>query len=151
MAAGDGGGVVTRVGMERRRLGAAQFLRDGGSQADAARIYLVSRTTANRWARALSTGGTLEARRAPGRPCRLSGEQLRSLYALWETRERWTSETFTAAIRTALGVQYDPDHVGRMMIRLGLREKRARRGAQMELVEELAGGSACPTTEGARG
>ena len=136
--------------MEERRLAAAQFLRAGGSQAETARIYLVSRATTTRWARALRAGRTLESRKATGRPCRLSGEQLRSLYALWETRERWSAQGFALAIRRALGVTYHADHVGRLLIRMGLREKRARKVESLELAaselrSDAQGGALCHT------
>jgi transposase len=38
--------------------------------------------------------------------------------------DRWTTMRFAAAIQSRFGVRYDPDHVGRIMHRLGLRERR---------------------------
>ena len=113
------------------------------------RAYTGSRgPTTTRWARALRAGGTLESRKATGRPCRLSGEQLRGLYSLWETRARWTTASFAEAIRLAVGVKYDPDHVGRLIVRLGLRPARVGRVGQMELAEselrsDAQGGALC--------
>jgi transposase len=37
--------------------------------------------------------------------------------------EKWTTARFADAIFTRFGVRYDPDHAGRIMHRLGLREK----------------------------
>jgi hypothetical protein len=43
--------------------------------------------------------------------------------------EMWTTGRFADAIFARFGVRYDPDHVGRIMHRLGLRERsRTRRG-----------------------
>jgi transposase len=42
--------------------------------------------------------------------------------------DRWTTARFAEAIFARFAVKYDPDHVGRIMHRLGLRERtRARR------------------------
>ena len=72
-------GVLTRDEMESRRLLAAQDLQRGISQSQVARKFGVSRTTASRWDRALSGKGfeALRKRRAPGRPSRLTADQLR--------------------------------------------------------------------------
>ena len=47
--------------------------------------------------------------------------------------DRWTTARFADAIQARFGVHYDPDHVGRIMHRLGLRE-RTRTRRRMELV-----------------
>src|SRR3954462_16021237 len=71
-------GILTRDEMESRRLMAAQDLQGGLSQSQVARKFGVSRTTASRWYRTLSGKGVeyLRKRRAPGRPSRLTVEQL---------------------------------------------------------------------------
>ena len=70
--------ILTRDEMESRRLLAAQDLQRGLSQSQVARKFGVSRTTASRWHRTLSGRGVefLRKRRAPGRPSRLTAEQL---------------------------------------------------------------------------
>ena len=72
-------GILTRDEMESRRLLAAQDLQRGLSQSQVARKFGVSRTTASRWYRAFHGKGmeALRKRRAPGRPSRLSAEQLK--------------------------------------------------------------------------
>src|SRR4051812_5011873 len=69
---------LNRDDMESRRLQAAQDLLNGNSQSTVARKYRVSRTTASRWHRALVEKGyeSLKKRRAPGRPSRLTSDQL---------------------------------------------------------------------------
>jgi len=133
-------GILTRDEMESRRLLAAEDLQRGLSQSRVARKFGVSRTTASRWNRALSGRGleALRKRRAPGRPNRLNPEQLRGVAEIYRTgsraagfdADRWTTARFAEAIFARFGVRYDPDHVGRIMHRLGLRERaRPRRQA----------------------
>lgn len=128
--------VLTRDEMERRRLLAASDLQNGLSQSQVARKFGVSRTTASRWCRALNGKGVegLRKRRAPGRPSRLTAGQLEGAAALYREgarsagfdTDRWTTARFAQAIQARFGVRYDPDHVGRIMHRLGLRERNHR-------------------------
>ena len=130
-------GLLTRDEMESRRLLAAQELQRGLTQSQVARKFGVSRTTASRWNRALSGRGVeaLRKRRAPGRPSRLSGDQLAAVIEIYKAgpraagydAERWTTERLAEAIQARFGVHYDPDHVGRIMHRLGLRERQRQR------------------------
>ena len=75
----------------------------------------------------------LRKRKAPGRPSRMSSSQLaevRELFAAgprafgFET-DRWTTARLAQAIEARFAIRYDPDHVGRLMHRLGLRPKTA--------------------------
>lgn len=130
--------------MESRRLLAADELQRGLSQSQVARKFGVSRTTASRWHRALSGRGVeaLRKRRAPGRPSRLSAEQLRGVAEVYHAgpraagieTDRWTTASFALAIYARFGVRYDPDHVGRIMHRLGLRERSRTRKRAPEVI-----------------
>jgi len=130
-------GILTRDEMESRRLLAAQDLQRGLSQSQVARKFGVSRTTASRWYSALSGKGfeALRKRRAPGRPSRLTTEQLRGAAEIYLSgpraagfeSDRWTTARFAEAIFVRFAVRYDPDHVGRIMHRLGLRQRIRRR------------------------
>jgi transposase len=123
--------------MESRRLLAAQDLQRGLPQSYVARKFGVSRTTASRWHRSLSGRGveSLRKRRAPGRPSRLTADQLHAAAEIYRTgpreagfeSDRWTTARFAEAIFVRFGVRYDPDHVGRIMHRLGLRERTHKR------------------------
>src|SRR3954465_12635796 len=110
--------ILSRDEMESRRLMAAQDLQTGISQSQVARKHGVSRTTASRWHRALSGRGVeaLRKRRAPGRPSRLTAEQLKvvaEIYAAgpravgFET-DRWTTIRLAQAIQGRFGIRYDP-------------------------------------------
>src|SRR5215467_8659454 len=130
-------GILTRDEMESRRLLAAQDLQTGLSQSQVARKFGVSRTTASRWNRALNGKGVeaLRKRRAPGRPSRLTADQLTTVTGIYQAgpraagfeTDRWTTARFADAIFAKFGVRYDPDHAGRIMHRLGLRERRRTR------------------------
>jgi len=125
--------ILTRDEMESRRLLAAQDLQKGLKQSQVARKFGVSRTTASRWHRALSGTGIdgLRKRRAPGRPSRLSPEQLQAVAEIYRSgprtagfqTDRWTTTRLAGAIQSRFGIHYDPDHVGRIIHRLGLRER----------------------------
>lgn len=141
-------GTLTRDEMESRRLLAAQDLQTGLSQSQVARKFGVSRTTASRWNRSLSGKGldALKKRRAPGRPSRLTSEQLNVLKELYQAgpksagfdSERWTTAKFADAIQARFAIRYDPDHAGRIMHRLGLRERRKVRRVPPDLVFTFA-------------
>jgi transposase len=137
-------GTLTRDEMESRRLLAAQDLQTGLSQSHVARKFGVSRTTASRWNRSLSGKGmdALKKRRAPGRPSRLTAEQLTALRELYQAgprvagfdTDRWTTAKFADSILAKFAIKYDPDHAGRIMHRLGLRERRPVRRITPEIL-----------------
>jgi len=137
-------GTLSRDEMESRRLLAAQDLQTGLSQSQVARKFGVSRTTASRWNRSLSGRGmdALKKRRAPGRPSRLTSEQLTALKEMYLAgprtagfdSDRWTTARFADAILVKFAIKYDPDHAGRIMHRLGLRERRKVRRVTPEIL-----------------
>jgi putative transposase len=127
-------GSLTREDMETRRLAAAQELLNGASQSQVARRFGVSRTTASRWHRSIVHKGVegMRSRRATGRPCRLTADQVEAIRAMYFegagsygfATDRWTTGRLAAAIEGRFGIRYDQDHVGRLMHKHGLRERR---------------------------
>jgi putative transposase len=127
---------LNRDEMETRRLAAVQDLQRGLTQSGVARKFGVSRTTASRWNRALHEKGVdaLRKRRATGRPSRLSREQLQLIPDFYAQGpifhgfpdNRWTTARLAAVIEARFNVHYDHDHVGRVMQKLGLRERKPR-------------------------
>src|SRR5579862_5897236 len=125
---------LTREDMETRRLAAAQELLSGVTQSQVARRYGVSRTTASRWHRSIVHKGVegVRKRRATGRPCRLTADQVEAIRqmhlegaaAYGFPNNRWTTGRLAAAIENRFGIRYDQDHVGRLMHKYGLRERR---------------------------
>jgi transposase len=120
--------------METRRLAAAKELLDGATQSQVARRYGVSRTTASRWHRSVVHKGCegLRLRRATGRPSRLTADQVDGIRQMFVdgalahgfSSDRWTTGRLAIAIERQFGVRYDQDHVGRLMHKFGLRERR---------------------------
>jgi transposase len=125
---------LNRDDMETRRLAAAKDLLNGITQAQVARRYGVSRTTACRWHRSIVVKGLdgMRKRRATGRPSRLTADQVDIVRKMFHegalahgfSRDRWTTGKLAEAIERKLGVRYDQDHVGRLMHKFGLRENR---------------------------
>jgi transposase len=149
--------ILTRDEMESRRLLAAQDLQRGLTQSQVARKFGVSRTTASRWYRSLSGRGmeSLRKRRAPGRPSRLTAKQFADVAEIYRSgaraagfeSDRWTTSRFANAIFARFAVRYDPDHVGRIMHRLGLRERTRQRSrvagvAYPQFLPEVTSGAA---------
>ncbi len=88
----------------------------------------------------------LRKRKAPGRPSRLSSSQLAEVREIFATSprmfgfesDRWTTARLAQAIELRFAIRYDPDHVGRLMHRLGLRPKPTPAPvSQMETVREV--------------
>ena|SRR5947209_4569266 len=123
-----------RDDMETRRLAAAQDLLNGVTQSDVARRHGVSRTTASRWHRSIVVKGVegMKKRRATGRPSRLTADQVDSIRRMFFegaaaygfASDRWTTGKLAEAIERKFGIRYDQDHVGRLMHKFGLRERR---------------------------
>ncbi len=147
---------LTREEMEGRRLEAASALLNGETQSKVARLFGVSRTTASRWNRALHATGveSLKRRRATGRPSRLTSDQLNAIPLLMAlgaraygfNNDRWTTGRLAKVIELRFGVHYDPDHVGRLMHRLGLRKRPDQRAAPAGLPNAYAASRYSPNT-----
>ena len=103
--------------MEARRLEAAELLQRGIRKAKVAERLGVSRTSVSRWARSLDLGQSLVERKAPGRPRRISKENLKSLREWLKLRNgiKTTAGHLQEAIQQQFGVSYDYDHVTRIL------------------------------------
>jgi putative transposase len=120
--------------METRRLAAAKELLSGVTQSQVARRYGVSRTTASRWHRSIVHKGFegLRRRRATGRPCRLTADQVEEIRRMYTSgaqafgfaTDRWTTGRLAETIERRFGIRYDQDHVGRLLHKFGLRQRR---------------------------
>lgn len=112
----------------------AELLRKGVRQNAVARNLGVSRTAVSRWNKSLENCESLLKRRSTGRRPRITGEQAEKLALLFnggpeaiglETK-KWTIDSFCAAAREYVGVQYHRDHMGRIMHTLGFKTPRMR-------------------------
>jgi transposase len=115
--------------LERRRMKAAELLRQGVSQSEVARRMGVHRQSVIRWARQLAQSGRTGLRKAgrAGRKPRLSAAQLKQIeQALKRGPETlgyasglWTAGRVRELIEHQCGVRYHEAHVWRILRRLG--------------------------------
>ena len=115
--------------LEARRRLAVSLLENGCTCAEVAEMMGVDLSSVKRWKAAWKKGGVvaLAAKRHPGRPPRLSPSQKRQLVNLlvrgpaksgYQT-DLWTCARVAEVIREKFGVEYHPDHVGRLLHALG--------------------------------
>jgi transposase len=88
----DGGGLdaAERARREQVRLAAAELIESRASDLEVARRFRVSRMSANRWRRALASGGraALASKGAAGMKCKLTGSELRELESVLDAGRR---------------------------------------------------------------
>jgi transposase len=121
--------------LEAMRIRAVEQIRDGAHPEDVAAVLGLDRSTVYGWVARFREGGeaALKARPVPGRPRKLSGEQLRRLYTLIVGRDPrqlqfefalWTREMVRVLIRREFGVALSVVSVGRLLRTLGLSPQR---------------------------
>ena len=123
---------LTRSQLEERRLEAGRLLQAGHlSQAAIARQMGVSRAAVSRWAQQLRESqdqlGSLNKRRVPGRPSRLTPEPWQLLLQVlgrgarqagFDT-DRWTLRRIRAVILVEFGVAYQAHYLSHRLNTLG--------------------------------
>jgi transposase len=121
--------------LEAIRIRAVQQVENGAHPEDVAATLGMTRSAVYSWLAAYREGGldALRARPVPGRPPKLSGEQLRRLYTLIVGRDPrqlsfefalWTREMVRDLIRREFGVHLSAVSVGRLLRKLGLSPQR---------------------------
>ena len=127
----DGGGLDAdeRARRERVRLAAAEWIEEGASDREVAQRFRVTRMSANRWRRALGTGGrpALASKGAGGARCRLTPVQLEQLQALLEAGptvwgwddQCWTLPRIAEVVHQRFGVDYTLPGLDLLLHRLG--------------------------------
>ena len=117
------------AGLERRRMAAAELLKQGMSQSEVARRLGVHRQSVIRWARQLAQSGRAGLKQAGrvGRKPKLSANQLRKIEqtlkrgpeALGYASGLWTAVRVRELIEDQCGVRYHEAHVWRILRQLG--------------------------------
>jgi transposase len=115
--------------LERRRMEAAELLKQCVSQSEVARRLGVHRQSVIRWARRLAHSGEAGLKKAgrAGRKPRLSGAQLKQIEhalkrgpeALGYATGLWTASRVRELIEDRCGVRYHQAHVWRILRQLG--------------------------------
>jgi transposase len=121
---------------------AGQMLLEGSEVDEVAEVVGASEFSVRRWRRAVEKGGleALKAKPHPGRKPRLSTKQKRQLLRILLAGPRkagyptdlWTCRRVAEVVAQKFHVEYHPDHVGKILHRLGWTcqkpEQRAREG-----------------------
>jgi transposase len=121
--------------LEQLRIRAVEQIQAGAHPEDIAAALGMARSTVFGWLAKYRQGGTdaLRARPVPGRPRKLSGVQLRTVYELIVGRDPrqlqfpfalWTRELVRELIRREFGVALSAVSVGRLLRTLGLSPQR---------------------------
>jgi len=135
--------------LETRRLLAGQLLLEGKEAGEVAEIVGASTGSVNRWRREMEKGGieTLRAKPHPGPKPRLNARQKQQLVEILlagpgkagYSTELWTCKRVANIVAKRFGVEYHPNHVGKMLHDLGwtcqLPEQEAREGSR-EAIEQ---------------
>jgi transposase len=131
----DDGRKLDHATLEAMRLRAVAAVEAGQHPEDVAASLGMHRKTVYGWLARFRQGGkaALKARPVPGRPPKLTGEQMRRLYTLivgTDPRQLqfefalWTREMVRALIRREFGVHLSAVSVGRLLRTLGLSPQR---------------------------
>ncbi|MDX3225531.1 winged helix-turn-helix domain-containing protein [Streptomyces sp. ME19-01-6] len=127
----DGGGLTAeeRARREQVRLAAADLIEAGASDREVARWFRVTRMSANRWRRALASGGrqALASKGAGGARCKLDPAQLHVLEAVLDAgpaASGWSDQCWTLAriaeiVRRRFGVEYTLAGLDLLLHRIG--------------------------------
>lgn len=125
--------------LEARRRLAVVLLQDGKSNTEVARLVGADLSSVKRWKRAVAAGGpnVLAAKPNSGRPPKLSAAQRQELsrivrdgpLAAGFPTDLWTCRRVAEVIQRRFGVEYHPDHVGRMLHALGFTQQKPQRRA----------------------
>jgi transposase len=127
----DGGGLTAeeRTRREQVRLAAADLIEAGASDREVARRFRVTRMSANRWRRALASGGrqALVSKGPGGARCKLNTSQLRALETVLEagpaacgwSDQCWTLARIAEIVRRRFGVDYTLAGLDLLLHRIG--------------------------------
>jgi len=134
--------------IENRRHRALRLLDEGLSLNEVGRRIGCAPSSVLRWRDRRADQGLrgLKVRKSPGRPCKLTPAQskklirilLRGALARGYRTELWTTARIAEVIRGTFGVDYHPDHVGRLMHGLGWSPQKPERRALERDEERIA-------------
>src|SRR5271165_1607411 len=127
----DGGGLdaAERARREKVRLEAAELIQAGASDQEIARRFRVSRMSANRWRRALASGGraALGSKGAGGAKCKLTPAQVAELEAVLDAGpaacgyadQCWTLARIAEEVWQRFGAEYTLAGMDVLLHRIG--------------------------------
>jgi transposase len=115
--------IGTAPELERRRRRIVELVEAGESPSRLARLFGVHETSIHRWRRLARSKAGLQAKPHPGRPPRLSDDQLAQLETLllqgaqqhgW-SNSLWTVRRVAVLIQRHFGVSFHPEHVRKIL------------------------------------
>lgn len=125
--------------LQERRERAIELLKQGNRPVDVARMLGVQRRSVRRWKAAYKAEGMLgiKAKRAEGRPPKLSNKQkkrlekvlLKGAKTAGFNTDLWTCPRIAQIIEKHFTVKYHVDHVGRLLHSMGWTPQRPQRKA----------------------
>jgi transposase len=125
--------------LEQRRRRVVALLKQDLSLHEIARRIGCHASSVLRWRNALESGGAdaLNAKRAPGRPPKLTPRQKAKLVKLLAQgamahgyrTELWTTQRIATLIERRVGVRYHRNHVGKLLHQLGWSHQKPERRA----------------------
>ena len=125
--------------LEDRRRRALVLVDSGCSLNEAARRISCGASSVMRWLRARQRGGekALKVRFSPGRPPKLRRKDTEQLVRLLAKgamargyrTNLWTTIRIAQLIEEEFGIHYHPNHIGRLMYRLGWSHQKPKRRA----------------------
>lgn len=125
--------------LEDRRRRALALVDSGCSLNEAARRIGCGASSVMRWFHSRRRGGekALKVRFSPGRPSKLQRKQKQQLIRLLvkgamargHRTNLWTTTRIAQLIEEEFGVRYHPNHIGRLMQRLGWSHQKPKRRA----------------------
>jgi transposase len=138
----------TGEALEIRRRAALRMLDEGQTEEEVCEVVGCSRSSLFRWKQAREVAGDegLVTKESPGRPCKLSDEQVEKLRTILEggalkrgfSSELWTSRRVVMVIEEEFGISYHPDHIGRLLHRIAFSPQLPIRRAVERNEEEIA-------------
>jgi transposase len=134
--------------LERRRRQAIRWVQQGKSLSAVARTVGASKSSVSRWAETYQHQGRdgLRPQPIPGRPAKLTPAQKQRLVKLLLEGPRaagyvtalWTLKRIAQLIRKHFGVEYHPNHLWRLLRRLGWSCQKPERRALQRNEAEIA-------------
>lgn len=133
--------------LESRRRLAVDLLQEGKTPAEVAEIVQVPASSVRRWRVAWKRDGdaALSAKPHPGPRPKLTPSQQRQLLRILTRGARasayltelWTCRRVAEVVKEHFGVEYHPDHVGRMLRSLGWTPQKPERRARERNEEQV--------------
>jgi transposase len=132
--------------LEARRLRAFELFKKGFTPTQVAEQIGVTRQTAQKWKGVIRDGGKKALRSIPQHvpTCRLTDEQQAELSQIIQkgatvsgfSTDLWTTKRIAEVVRKRFKIDYNPDHLGRLLHELGFSCQKPAKRAREQRPEE---------------